>query len=172
MTFAPELGRALGAQETLSAGRAILFSYVGVALGDVLSGLLSQLVKSRKKIIAWALALEALTATIILTRTTLSPDGFYFLAFIIGLATGYWAVFVTVTSESFGTNLRSTATTSAPNFVRASVVPMTLALTSLKPTLGLVPSVSIIGIVVFLLAGCSLFFLEDTFSKDLNYIET
>jgi MFS family permease len=172
MTFAPEIGRALGAQETLSAGRAILFSYVGVALGDVLSGLLCQLANSRKKIIAWALALEAFIATIILTRTAPSPTLFYFLAFLIGLATGYWAVFVTVTSENFGTNLRSTATTSAPNFVRASVVPMTLALTALKPTLGLLPSVSIIGIVVFLLAGCSLFFLEETFSKDLNYIET
>jgi hypothetical protein len=118
------------------------------------------------------LALEAFIATIILTRTAPSPTLFYFLAFLIGLATGYWAVFVTVTSENFGTNLRSTATTSAPNFVRASVVPMTLALTALKPTLGLLPSVSIIGIVVFLLAGCSLFFLEETFSKDLNYIET
>ncbi|NBX76224.1 MAG: MFS transporter [Proteobacteria bacterium] len=172
MTFAPEIGSALQARETLSAGRAILFSYVGVSIGDVLSGVLSQLFKSRKKIIGWALALEGVVAVFILTRTDLSSSLFYGLAFIIGLATGYWAIFVTVTSENFGTNLRSTVTTSAPNFVRASVVPMTLALTWLKPQLGLLPSVAIIGIFVFLLASVSLFFLDETFSKDLNYLET
>lgn len=171
MTFAPEIGDALQASEPLSAGKAILFSYIGVAIGDVCSGVLSQLLKSRKKVILAALFLEALLASAILTSQQISSTQFYFLSFLIGLATGYWAIFVTITSEHFGTNLRSTATTSAPNLVRASVVPMTLSLTYLKPQLGLLPSVIYIGIFVFALAFLALFLLEETFSKDLNYIE-
>lgn len=171
MTFSPEIGEALNATGPLSAGKAILFSYVGVALGDVSSGILSQLLRSRKKVILGALVLEALFASIILLSRQISPSHFYGLSFLIGLATGYWAVFVTVTSEHFGTNLRSTATTSAPNLVRASVVPMTLSLTHLKPYLGFLPSVALIGAVVFALAFFALFLLEETFSKDLNYLE-
>lgn len=171
MTFAPELGEALHTQEPLSAGRAILFSYIGVAIGDILSGLLSQWLKSRKKVILGALIIEAFLIALILTRTHLHSSTFYFFSFLIGLATGYWAVFVTVTSEQFGTNLRSTATTSAPNWVRASVVPMTLCLTFLKPHWGLLPSISFIGAVVFLLAGISLFVIEETFARDLGFYE-
>ncbi|MFM8268762.1 MAG: MFS transporter, partial [Pseudomonadota bacterium] len=172
MTFAPEIGSALHSKEPLSAGKAILFSYVGVAIGDVLSGLLSQFLQSRKKVIGLALAFEALLASVILTSNGISSDRFYFLSFLIGLTTGYWAVFVTVTSEHFGTNLRSTATTSAPNMVRASVVPMTLTLTWLKSSLGLLPAVAMIGGFVFLLAALSFLLLEETFAKDLNYLET
>ena len=172
MTFAPEIGEALGAQAPLSAGRAILFSYVGVALGDVASGILSQILKSRKKVVGFAIALEALLVIFILSRDHPTTHQFYFLAFLIGLATGYWAVFITLTSEHFGTNLRATATTSAPNLVRASVVPMTLALTWLKPQIGLLPSVILVGLVVFSLALVALIFLEETHSKDLNYLET
>lgn len=171
MTFAPEIGTALGAQAPLSAGRAILFSYVGVALGDVASGVLSQILKSRKRVVAVSLALEALLVILILSHHHPTPQQFYALAFLIGLATGYWAVFITLTSEHFGTNLRATATTSAPNLVRASVVPMTLSLTWLKPHLGLLPGVILIGISVFVLATVALVFLEETYSKDLNYLE-
>ncbi|NBX83853.1 MFS transporter [bacterium] len=171
MTFAPEIGEVLQASAPLSAGKAILFSYIGVSIGDVLSGLLSQILKSRKKVIAGALMLEGILIAILLTRSGITPLTFYSIAFFIGLATGYWAVFVTVTSEQFGTNIRSTATTSAPNVVRASVVPMTLALTWLKPSLGLLTGISLIGFVVFSLAAISLFFLEETFSKSLAFLE-
>ena len=171
MTFAPEIGEVLQASAPLSAGKAILFSYIGVSIGDVLSGLLSQVLKSRKKVIAGALLLEGILIAILLTRSGITPLIFYSIAFLIGLATGYWAVFVTVTSEQFGTNIRSTATTSAPNVVRASVVPMTLALTWIKPSLGLLTGITVIGFVVFSLAAISLFFLEETFSKSLAFLE-
>lgn len=171
MTFAPEIGEVLQASTPLSAGKAILFSYIGVSIGDVLSGLLSQFFKSRKKVIAGALMLEGFLIAMLLTRRGITPFTFYTIAFFIGLATGYWAVFVTVTSEQFGTNIRSTATTSAPNVVRASVVPMTLALTWLKPSLGLLTGISVIGFIVFSLAIISLFFLEETFSKSLAFLE-
>lgn len=171
MTFAPEIGEVLQASAPLSAGKAILFSYIGVSIGDVLSGILSQFLKSRKKVIAGALMLEGFLIAMLLTRSGITPLTFYTIAFFIGLATGYWAVFVTVTSEQFGTNIRSTATTSAPNVVRASVVPMTLALTWLKPSLGLLTGISVIGLIVFSLAAISLFFLEETFSKSLAFLE-
>lgn len=171
MTFAPELGQALKATAPLSSGKAILFSYAGVAIGDVLSGLVSQWIKSRKKVVFGALLSQLLVTVIILSKTGVSPYQFYFLSFLIGLTTGYWAVFVTVTSEQFGTNLRSTATTSAPNWVRASVVPMTLTLTYLKPSLGFIGSAALIGIGVFTIAFMGLSFLEETFAKDLNFWE-
>jgi len=171
MTFSPEIGEVLPSSAPLSAGRAILFSYIGVATGDVLSGLLSQYFKSRKKVVGYALCAEAVLAALILSQKGISPFQFYFLALLIGLSTGYWAIFVTMTSEQFGTNIRSTATTSAPNFVRASVVPMTLALTHLKVHWGLIPSAFFIGFIVFVLAALSLAFLEETFGKDLDYLE-
>lgn len=171
MTFAPEIGVALGATAPLSAGKAILFSYIGVSIGDVLSGVLSQFFRSRKKIIGTALLLEVLLVSLILRSSHITPAHFYFLAFFIGLTTGYWAIFITVTSEQFGTNLRSTVTTSVPNFVRASVVPMTLALTWLRGTWGILTSVILIGGIIFLLAGLALLVLEETFAKDLNYLE-
>lgn len=171
MTFAPELGQALHSTAPLSSGKAILFSYAGVAIGDVLSGLISQWLKSRKKVVLGCLLLQGLLTGVLLLQKGISPSSFYFISFLMGLTTGYWAVFVTITSEQFGTNLRSTATTSAPNWVRASVVPMTLALTYLKPTMGFIGSSALIGASVFALAFTGLRFLEETFAKDLNFWE-
>lgn len=171
MTFAPELGAALSTTQALSAGRAILFSYVGVAVGDVLSGLISQWVKSRKKVVAGSLLIEAGLVALTLTQRGISPATFYFFSFLLGLATGYWAVFVTLTSEQFGTNLRSTVTTSIPNLVRASVVPMTLTLTALRNHWSFLPSITFIGATVFVIAGIALYFLDETFARDLDFLE-
>ena len=96
---------------------------------------------------------------------------FYTIIFFIGFATGYWAVFMSAASELFGTNIRATVTTTAPNFVRGSVTIMALVNSSIKPSVGLVYSSIYIGIVVFILAFLANYFLEETFSKDLNYTE-
>ncbi len=101
----------------------------------------------------------------------LSISVFYFLIFCLGLATGYWALFVTMASEQFGTNIRSTVTTTVPNFVRGSVVPMTLSFKFLIPTVGIIASASIVGLVSIGIALLCTWYVEESFSKDLDYLE-
>ncbi len=171
MTFSPELGRELEILTPLIAGKSIMYSYVGVALGDLLSGLVSQWVKSRKKVVYACLALELAIAVFLLTSRGLTSDGYYQVCFWIGLATGYWAVFVTIAAEQFGTNLRATVTTSVPNFVRGSVVPMTLTFRWLGGHTSLLTSALIIGVVVHAVAFLSAYRLHETHGRDLNFLE-
>ena len=101
-------------------GLAIMWCYVGLALGDLASGLLSQVLRSRRRAL---LVFHVLTALSVAAYFTVGPQSlnlFYGVCAAIGFASGYWAVFVTTTAEQFGTNLRATATTTAPNFVRWS----------------------------------------------------
>jgi len=92
--------------------------------------------------------------------------------FAMGLAQGYWTVFLTMSAEQFGTNIRATVSTSVPNFVRAMTVPVTLALQALAPSLGVLNSTLAIGCVVFACAVLGLLTLRETYGKDLDYRET
>jgi MFS family permease len=157
--------------EPVKVGFAIMYAYIGLSVGDLFSGLLSQLFKSRKKVVYLYLAATILITSIFLFTKNLSTETFYLLCFIVGLVTGYWALFVTMASESFGTNIRATVTTTVPNFVRGAVVPVTLSFKALETSMGNIYSAFIVGLVCFTLALVSLFFLEESFSKDLDYIE-
>ena len=171
VTLAPEVAKALGATGDVTAGSAILWAYVGLALGDVASGALSQVLKSRRKVIGgFALLLFGL-ATVYLNLRGLSPTAVYAFCFGFGLFAGYWAVFVTNASEQFGTNLRATVTTTAPNFVRGSLVPMTLALTALRGTLGLPYAALAVCAIATALALIALWTLPERFDADLDYVE-
>ena len=96
---------------------------------------------------------------------------FYTICLLLGVATGYWAVFVTIASEQFGTNIRATVTTTAPNFVRGSVVLMTSAFQALRPGMGIRGSAMLVGAVVLAIAYVSLWGLEETYGKELDYLE-
>ncbi len=172
VTFAPEIGKALGAVEPISAGRGILFCYAGVALGDLGTGVLSQWIGSRKKVVAYALVVEAILTVVLLFSSGFTATYYYTICFFLGLATGYWAVFVTMASEQFGTNLRATVTTTVPNFVRGSVVILSLGFQAMQPRLGLAGSALTVFGIVFVLAVIALMSLDETHSRDLNYLET
>jgi MFS family permease len=168
---APELGRALGITPAPSASRAVLFCYVGLAAGDLGSGILSQLFRSRKKIVgAFILFTAACMVAYFFARGS-SLAVFYAICVGLGVGTGYWAVFVTVASEQFGTNIRATVTTTAPNFVRGAVVPITSAFLALEGSLGLVGSAAVVGAVCVGLALVALAGLDETYGKDLDYLE-
>jgi putative MFS transporter len=172
MPFAPELGKNLGVTDPLLSSRAIAITYLGLALGDFLSGILSQSLHSRKKALAY-FQLGCLFL-ILLLMFTVGGKGhlyFYFLAFWIGVGAGFWALFVTVAAENFGTNLRSTAATSIPNFVRAGVFPMSLLLAPLKQHLDYWQATLVVGLVVFAIALIGTYYLRETFSEDLEYLE-
>ncbi len=171
--FAPEMCRALGLPNAPKEAKIpIMVAYIGITIGDVMSGLLSQKLKSRKKVLFLYIALTLLFSICYFLFVQYSLTLFYVIVFFVGYATGYWAVFMSSASELFGTNIRATVTTTAPNFVRGSVPLMSLAHLTLKPHVGSVQSAIYIGIVVFILAFIACYKLEETFAKDLNYTES
>jgi MFS family permease len=171
ITFSPEFGKVLGVKEPINAGNSILFTYTGLIFGDFASGFLSQFIKSRKKVVMMFIALTTVFIFVYLFSSGLSKDMFYGLCILLGISIGYWAVFVTTASEQFGTNLRSTVTTTVPNFIRGSVVPITIAFSMLRPAFGMIHSALIVGIISVLLAVFAAYKLEETYGKDLNFLE-
>ena len=171
VALAPEFGKALGIRETLDTGRGVMFTYIGISLGDFLSGALSQIFKSRKKIVLLFLSLTYAGILFFLFSSGLSATSFYTLCIFLGIATGYWVVFVTMASEQFGTNLRSTVTTTAPNFVRGSLILVTLFFTWLKPSFGIINAALTVGTLTVAIAYYALFQLDETYGKDLDYVE-
>lgn len=157
--------------EPVEVGMAIMYTYIGLSVGDLFSGLLSQYLRSRKKVIITYLLGTVVLVSIFLFARGLSSTVYYLLCFLLGCGTGYWALFVTVASEQFGTNIRSTVTTTVPNFVRGAVVPITLAFKSLESTSGTINAAVIVGVVCIGIAMLATLYLTETFSKDLNYIE-
>jgi MFS transporter, putative metabolite:H+ symporter len=169
--FSSELGRAMGMAEEPVPGRALLWCYAGLAVGDLASGALSQVLGSRRRALAVFLVLTVAGVVAYFTIGARSLVAFYACCAFVGVATGYWAVFVTTASEQFGTNLRATVTTTAPNFVRGAVVPMTFAYAALRPSLGVVGGAVAIGAVVLALALLALRGLRETYGVDLDFVE-
>lgn len=158
-------------QITISVADCVMFAYLGLSVGDLLSGLLSQLLKSRKKVVMMYLASCLLLSLIYLFNPAHSAWYYKLMSFLLGAATGYWALFVTIASEQFGTNIRSTVTNTVPNFVRGAVVPITLGFKALATVYGLVWAATIVGVICCLIAVISNLYIQETFSKDLNYFE-
>ncbi len=169
--LSPEIGKAMGMTEVPKAGTAILVCYAALVVGDLGSGLLSHVMKTRKRVLAIFVALTAVAVIVYFLAAGTSLTVFYGCCAFIGLATGYWAVFMSTAAEQFGTNLRATATTTAPNFVRGMLVPMTLSFKALKPSLGVIEAAAVTGAVVFIIAGVALAFLDETFGRDLDFLE-
>ena len=171
VTFAPEFGQAMGMTVVPAAGRAVMFAYIGIALGGFLSGTLSQVLQTRKKVVLASLVGVAGTVTLYFFIARISPEVYYGMCSLMGLACGYWAVFVTMAAEQFGTNIRATVATTAPNFVRGAVVPMTSAFQVGRAYLGTQGSGIAVGVVAIVIALIALRNLEETYGKDLNYVD-
>jgi hypothetical protein len=152
-------------------GAAVMFTYIGLSAGDVLSGVLSQLLKSRKKVIYLYLFLSVILILYYLNTPVQSFNQFKISCLLLGIGTGYWALFVQVASENFGTNIRSTVTNTVPNFVRFSVVPITVSFKLLSESMSTQNAAIIVGSVCLSIALVSLYLMKETFSKDLNYHE-
>lgn len=171
ITFSPELAQALEVTGPITGGYAILFAYVGLAIGDLGSGLISQWWASRKKVVfGFVLFTGVFTAAYGLAQGV-SPTLFYAICVMLGIGVGYWALFVTIASEQFGTNLRATVTTSVPNFVRGAVVPLTLAFRGLADQFGLIGSAMIVGAASIAISLLALWKMRETFGRDLNFLE-
>ena len=173
IVFSPEFSKALGVDQAVNPGRSVMWAYIGLSLGDLLTGILSQVFKSRKKIVLGALISGVICSAIYLSFTNVSLHYFYFLCFLVGVTQGYWGLFVTIASENFGTNIRATVTTTVPNFVRGATVPITLGFEFFNKTMGLgmVYGAAAIGVICFAIAIYAALQMEETFAKDLDFLE-
>ncbi len=168
---APEIATALHVSGKISSGDAVMWSYIGLAVGDLSSGLLSQFLKSRKKVVLLYILLTLVFVFIYLFSSSISSNWFYFNCFLLGTGTGYWALFVTIAAEQFGTNLRSTVATTVPNFIRGTVVPLTMLFKFLRGETGVLQGALYVGLLTFVIALIAVRLIDETFSRDMNFIE-
>jgi MFS family permease len=171
ITFSPEFGSAIGLDQPVVAGKAVMLAFAGQVAGDIASGLLSQYVKSRRKIVLLFIALSFIFVLVYLLMPVKTLSAFYLVCVILGFTNGYWALFVTIAAELFGANLRATVATTVPNFVRGAVIPLTTIFLYLKSALGIVYSAIVVGVFTMVIALLALYFLDETFTKDLDYVE-
>jgi MFS transporter, putative metabolite:H+ symporter len=171
ITFSPEFAKYLKVTGPVSAGNSVMFCYLGLVFGDFASGMLSQIRKSRKEVVLLFLLLTVVGIALYFLQDGPTPTGFYAVCTFLGFASGYWAIFVTIAAEQFGTNLRATVATTVPNFVRGMVVPITLLFQVARQHLGLTAGALAVGSLCMIVALISLSRLHETFHKDLDYLE-
>lgn len=172
VTLSKEFATELNIQGAITVGKVIMFTYSGIVVGDIFSGLLSQYLKSRKKTLYVFITFTTIMIfTYLFLSNGISSTMYYLVCFLTGIGVGYWAVFVTIASEQFGTNIRSTVTTTVPNFIRGSVIPIAQSYLFFKAFYGRIWGAAIVGAITLILSYISLYLLEETFSKNLDYIE-
>jgi MFS family permease len=167
-------GKAMFNSTTIDSGRAIMFGYVGIAVGDILIGFVSQYFKSRKKALLLFYGLTILGLLFYYSSYNNSDTTMYLVAGWLGFSTGFWAIFVTMGAEQFGTNLRATAATTIPNMVRGALPLMNMLFLDLFQKSwhwSIVYSGIVTGIIVMCVAFTAYAFTEETFHKDLDYME-
>jgi MFS family permease len=178
MGLAPEMSPVLGITGEVTVAYAILFFYSGLTLGDLSSGALSQLLKSRKRVMLYFMLGCAAMVAAYFMLSGATPFMFYTVCALMGFASGYWAIFVTVAAEQFGTNLRATVATTVPNFVRGATVPITLLFQFLRTELAsscgpssILYAGEIVGVLCLGIAIIAHLGQRETFGKSLDYIE-
>jgi len=171
LTFSPEFGQAMGLDQPVDAGKAVTLAFTAQVLGNLTSGFLSQYLKSRKKVILLFILSSFSLVLVYLLVPVHSTLLFYTICTCLGFCSGYWTLFITVAAELFGSDLRATVATTVPNFVRGSVIPLTMLFAMMKNHVGIIYGALIVGVISFFIAVIALFFLEETFKKDINYVE-
>jgi MFS transporter, putative metabolite:H+ symporter len=174
ITFSGEFGEKMGIKEKIDPGKSIMYAYAAISIGDILIGFISQWFKSRKKAIY---LFYAITTIFMILFFTVQKNGtaamMYWICAGLGFGTGFWAIFVTMGAEQFGTNLRATAATTIPNMVRGMLTVLLLPLfKALRSVTDYITGGWMTAIIVMIIAIVALVFIKETFGKDLNYIET
>jgi putative MFS transporter len=171
ISFSKEFAVKMDVQGSVDPGKAVMFAYAGISIGDVLIGFISQWLKSRKKAVALFYALSIAGIGWFFNLHGQPAASMYAACALLGFATGFWAIFVTMSAEQFGTNIRATVTTTVPNMVRGSLNLVSWLFLSLQASQGYLRSGWITGIAVMIIGVISLWFTEETFGKDLDYLE-
>jgi len=171
VSFSKEAGVEMNISGEIDPGKAVMYAYAAISVGDILIGLLSQLLKSRKKALFIFYGITAFGIIMYFRLNDATPQAMYWVCALVGFGTGFWAIFVTMAAEQFGTNLRATATTTIPNMVRGALSLIILFFNSLKASYGFLHAAAYTGIVVMLLSLVAAYFSEETYDKDLNFTE-
>lgn len=166
-----QFGKAMGIKTEIDPGLAIMWAYIGISIGDFSSGFISQWLRSRKKAIFGMMAFTAIGVILMLFTNYKSAEMYYFYCVWLGLGTGYWAMFVTVGAEQFGTNIRSTAATTIPNMVRGTLALMTLYFLSVQTSMGVIWSGATLGVICFAIGIYSTLTIPETHGRDLDFTE-
>ena len=167
ITFSPEFGKAMGLDQPVDAGKAVLFTFAAQVAGNITSGSLSQYLQNRKKVIFLFMITSFLLVMIYLLVPVKHTTLFYVLCACLGFCSGYWTLFITVAAELFGSNLRATVATTVPNFVRGTVIPLTFLFVLMKNYVGIIYGALIVGVCTYILAIFALIYLEETFKRTL-----
>ena len=167
-------GKAMFGSTTIDSGRSIMFAYAAIAIGDIVVGFVCQFFKSRKKGLLLFYILTIICLVLFFSGVNHSDSSMYLLCTLLGFSTGFWAIFVTMGAEQFGTNLRATAATTIPNMVRGAlplVNMMFLDLFQKSWGWAIIKSGIATGIIVMTITLIAFYFTEETYHKDLNYTE-
>ena len=171
VTFSDKFAEVQGIKEAVNPGQSIMYAYIGLVAGDLVSGYLSQLLRSRKKVVLIFLILNCIFILIYLFLNNFGIIYFYFMCGMLGFSNGYWAVFVTNAAEQFGTNLRATVTTATPNIIRGTTVPITLTFQYFSSHIGIIYGALIVAVICLTIAITAALKTKETFGKELDYVE-
>ena len=174
VNFSNRFATELYGPNSVISGKSIMYAYLGIAIGDILIGLVSQYFSSRKKAMYLFYGLCTLSGILFFSSFISTDARMYAICAALGFSTGFWAIFVTMGAEQFGTNLRATAATTIPNMVRGSLPLINLMFKNLfQDSWGwtFVKSGIVTGVIVMAIALVSVWFTEETFHKDLGYVE-
>jgi len=172
VTFSNKFAQHFFIPQKIDTGKAVMYAYVAISIGDILVGLLSQYLKSRKKALYIFYGITAIGIYLFFFGLYHKSDTMlYAVCALLGFGTGFWAIFVTMAAEQFGTNLRATAATTVPNMVRGFLILITLLFTSFQNLTSYVNAGLLTGVVAMIVAITSAVLSKETFGKDLNYVE-
>ncbi len=172
ITFSKEFGAKMNIQGTVDPGKSVMFAYAAISIGDILIGFVSRWLKSRKQSLYIFYAITAIGIVWFFNLKGANVSELYMTCALLGFGTGFWAMFVTMAAEQFGTNIRATVATTVPNMVRGSLNLVSLLFVWLQVKTGNYLSAGwITGIVVFIIGLVSVFLSDETYHKDLDYIE-
>ena len=171
ITFSKEFGTHMGIRGTIDPGKAVMFAYAAISIGDILAGFVSQWLKSRKNALYVFYAITAVSIVWFFNLQGSNVTTLYIVSALLGFGTGFWAIFVTMAAEQFGTNIRATVATTVPNMVRGSLTLVSLLFTQLQTRVDYVKAGWITGVVVMVVGIVSVMLAEETYHKDLNYLE-
>ena len=171
VAFSNNFAEAFGIAEKIIPGKAIMFAYIAISIGDILIGFVSHWLKSRKKALYIFYFLTIIAIAFYFNQQGGSDTQMYAICAALGFGTGFWAIFVTMAAEQFGTNLRATAATTVPNMVRGALPLLLLLFNWLQHFTTYINAGLFTGIIVMVISLVATWFSEETFGKDLNYVE-
>jgi len=171
ITFSKEFAERFGIKEPVDPGKSIMLAYVAISIGDLLIGFLSNWLGSRKKALYLFYSLTVISIALYFFQENGTATGMYAICMLMGFATGFWALFVTMAAEHFGTNLRATAATTVPNMVRGSLPLIIMLFNGLQPSFSYINAAAVTGVVVMAISITAVLMTEETFGKDLNFME-